>query len=88
MQRFELHTDFMIQYDVWQDWMLETLADMKKLRREATSEKDFNRLSFTKEMIDRIRNVKSEIVNAQGIVSRTKKFSWKDFSWEVSNSVG
>ena len=59
----------MIQYDVWQDWMLETLSDMKKLRREATSEKDFNRLSFTKEMIDRIRNVKSEIVNAQGIVS-------------------
>ena len=46
--------------------MLETLTDMQKLRKKATSEVDFNRLSFAQEMVDRIRNVKSEIVNAQG----------------------
>ena len=64
----KLTRDFVIKCDVWQDWMVETLADMQKLRNEATSEKDFNRLLFAQQMIDRIRNVKSEIVNAQGTV--------------------
>ena len=47
--------------------MIETLAEMQKLRRGATNE-DFNRQSFAHQMITRIRNVKTEIVNAQGTV--------------------
>ena len=47
--------------------MVETLAEMKKLRRGATTE-DFNKQTFAEQMITRIRNVKSEIVNAQGTV--------------------
>ena len=47
--------------------MVETLAEMQNLRRGATTE-DFNRQSFAQEMITRIRNVKTEIVNAQGTV--------------------
>ena len=46
--------------------MVETLAEMQKLRRGATTEGDFNRQSFAQQMITRIRNVKTEIVNAQG----------------------
>ena len=46
--------------------MIETLAEMQKLRRGA--EGDFNRQSFARQMITRIRNVKTEIVNAQGTV--------------------
>ena len=52
--------------------MVETLTEMQKLRMEATTERDFNRQSFAQEMIDRMRYVKSEIVNAQG--TQTLKF--------------
>ena len=48
--------------------MVETLAEMQKLRRGATTEEYFNRQSFAQQMITRIRNVKTEIVNAQGTV--------------------
>merc|ERR1712126_382476 len=58
--------------DVWNDWMIETLAEMQKLRRGATNE-DFNRQSFANQMITRIRNVKTEIVNAQGVLCCYKK---------------
>ena len=52
--------------------MIETLAEMQKLRRGATNE-DFNRQSFA-QMIIRIRNVKTEIVNAQGITRQPNLF--------------
>merc|ERR1712168_1284416 len=58
--------------DVWNDWMVETLAEMKKLRSGATTE-DFNKQTFAEQMITRIRNVKSEIVNAQGVLCCYKK---------------
>ena len=45
--------------------MVENLAEMQKLRSGA--EGDFNRQSFAHQMITRIRNVKTEIVNDQGI---------------------
>merc|ERR1719209_1103323 len=59
--------------DVWNDWMIETLAEMQKLRRGATAEGDFNRQSFAQQMITRIRNVKTEIANAQGVLCCYKK---------------
>lgn len=59
--------------DVWNSWMVETLTDMQKLRMKATTERDFNRQSFAQEMIDRMRYVKSEIVNAQGVLCCYKK---------------
>ena len=55
--------------------MVETLAEMKKLRRGATTE-DFNKQTFAEQMITRIRNVKSEIVNAQGTVMTIGGTMW------------
>ena len=55
--------------------MIETLAEMQKLRRGATNE-DFNRQSFAHQMITRIQNVKTEIVNAQGITMPPNLFYW------------
>ena len=67
-----LEFQILFKCDVWNDWMVETLTEMQKLRRGATAVGDFNRQSFAQQMITRIRNVKSEIVNAQGTVIKRR----------------
>ena len=62
--------------------MVETLAEMKKLRRGATTE-DFNKQTFAEQMITRIRNVKSEIVNAQGNVVTIGGITLDCFIWSL-----